>query len=129
MNAPSPKLAYEQGGAPRHSLIAVNNLTKVYRTREGTLVNALEETSFAIAEREFVTVVGSSGCGKTTLLKILAGILGRSSGDVTLRGQSIQGPSREVGVVFQAPVLMPWRTVLENIMLPIEIQRRNRAEY
>lgn len=129
MIASAPKIASDPAGHLRRPVIAINNLTKIYRTREGAVVNAVDDVSFVIGEGEFVTVVGPSGCGKTTILKILAGILGRTSGNVTLRGQSIQGPSREVGVVFQSPVLMAWRTVLENIMLPIEIQRRSRAEY
>ena len=85
---------------------------------------ALHAVSFDIADGEFVTVVGPSGCGKTTLLRILAGTLSRSSGTVHLAGQSIAGPSRDVGVVFQSPVLLPWRTVLANILLPVEIQHR-----
>ena len=66
-------------------------------------------------------MVGPSGCGKSTLLKILAGILPASSGDARLRGTLIDGPRRDIGVVFQSPVLFPWRTVLENVLLPIEV--------
>lgn len=110
-------------------LIDVSALNKVYRTREGADINALSNVNFGIREGEFVTVVGPSGCGKSTLLKILAGTLRRTSGQVTMRGAPIDGPSRDVGVVFQAPVLLPWRTVLENVMLPIEIQKRDRAQY
>ncbi len=110
-------------------LIDVAGLNKVYRTREGANIHALSDVNFAVGEGEFVTVVGPSGCGKSTLLKILAGTLRRTSGAVQMRGQPIDGPSRDVGVVFQAPVLLPWRTVLENVMLPIEIQKRDRALY
>jgi NitT/TauT family transport system ATP-binding protein len=110
-------------------LISVGGLSKVYRTREGEDIRALTEASFAIDEGEFVTVVGPSGCGKSTLLKILAGILRRTSGEVLLRSRPVDGPSRDVGVVFQAPVLLPWRNVLQNVMLPIDIQRRDRVEY
>ena len=110
-------------------LISVAGLGKIYRTREGNDIHALTDANFAIAEGEFVTVVGPSGCGKSTLLKILAGILRRTSGEVLLRQRAVDGPSREVGVVFQAPVLLPWRNVLENVMLPVEIQRRDRALY
>ena len=110
-------------------LISVSGLNKVYRTREGVDIQALSNVNFQIREGEFITVVGPSGCGKSTLLKILAGILRRTSGEVALRQQPIDGPSRDVGVVFQAPVLLPWRTVLENVMLPVEIQKRDRAQY
>jgi NitT/TauT family transport system ATP-binding protein len=110
-------------------LISVSGLNKIYRTREGADIHALSNVNFQIREGEFITVVGPSGCGKSTLLKILAGILRRTSGEVALSGQPIDGPSRDVGVVFQAPVLLPWRTVLENVMLPVEIQKRDRAQY
>ena len=110
-------------------LIQVSGLNKVYRTREGLDIHALSNVDFSVGEGEFVTVVGPSGCGKSTLPKILAGTLRRTSGGVHMRGRPIDGPSRDVGVVFQAPVLLPWRTVLENVMLPIEIQKRDRSKY
>ena len=108
--------------------IAVRNLSKSYATRDGH-VTALDRTSFAIAEREFVAVVGPSGCGKSTLLKILAGILAASSGEARLRGTLIAGPRRDIGIVFQSPVLFPWRTVLDNVLLPIDVQRLDRARH
>ncbi len=111
------------------AVVAVSHLDKIYKTLEGADIEALKNVSFDIGEGEFVTVVGPSGCGKTTLLKILAGILRRTSGDVRLRGRGVDGPSRDVGVVFQAPVLLPWRTVLQNVMLPIELQQRDRAAF
>lgn len=111
------------------TIISVTGLNKLYKTAEGADIEALKNVSFEMRNGEFITVVGPSGCGKSTLLKILAGILRRSSGDVRLRGKPIDGPSREVGVVFQAPVLLPWRTVLQNVMLPIELQGRDRAAY
>jgi len=110
-------------------LISVSGLNKIYRTREGVDIQALTDASFEIGEGEFITVVGPSGCGKTTLLKILAGILSRTSGEVELRQRPLNGPSRDVGVVFQAPVLLPWRNVLENVMLPVEIQGRDRLAF
>ena len=122
----APPRADRHPGAP---IISVRRLDKLYKTLEGETIEALRNVSFDIGEGEFVTVVGPSGCGKSTLLKILAGILRRTSGDVTLRGKGIDGPSREVGVVFQAPVLLPWRNVLQNVMLPIELQRRDRAAF
>jgi NitT/TauT family transport system ATP-binding protein len=110
----------EVGSAP--PLITVAGLSKTYRTRSGEDVVALRDVSFDLHEGEFVTVVGPSGCGKSTLLRILAGILRGSSGDLQLAGRPIEGPRRDVGVVFQAPVLLPWRTVLANVMLPAELQ-------
>ncbi|ACC72342.1 MULTISPECIES: ABC transporter ATP-binding protein [Paraburkholderia] len=102
-------------------MITVSSLNKTYQTREGNEIRALHDVSFDVESGEFITVVGPSGCGKSTLLKILAGILRRSSGKVAVAGRPIDGPNREVGVVFQAPVLLPWRTVIENILMPSEL--------
>ena len=111
------------------SIIEVSNLNKIYQTREGAQVQALHDVGFRMREGELVTVVGPSGCGKSTLLKILAGILRRTSGSVRLREREVDGPSRDIGVVFQAPVLLPWNTVLQNVMLPVNLQHRDRAQY
>jgi NitT/TauT family transport system ATP-binding protein len=108
--------------------IAVRNLSKRYTTRDGT-VAALEGITFGIGEGEFIAVVGPSGCGKTTLLKILAGLMAPSQGDVHLRGSAITGPRQDIGVVFQAPVLFPWRTVLDNVLLPVDVQRLPRERH
>ena len=104
-------------------LIVVSNLEKTYRTKGRALVQALGGLSLDVADGEFVTIVGQSGCGKTTFLKILAGLLSRSSGEVALRGRPVDGPSRDIGIVFQDPVLLPWRTVLDNVMLPVQVLR------
>ena len=104
-------------------LIVVSNLEKTYRTKGRALVQALGGLSLDVADGEFVTIVGQSGCGKTTFLKILAGLLARSSGEVALRGRAVDGPSRDIGIVFQDPVLLPWRTVLDNVMLPVQVLR------
>ena len=102
-------------------LIVVSSLEKTYATRGRTQVQALAGISFEIGAGELITIVGQSGCGKTTLLKILAGLLQRSAGSVTLRGQPVDEPSRDIGIVFQDPVLLPWRTVFDNVMLPVEV--------
>ncbi len=109
-------------------LITVVKLNKTYRTRSGEDIVALQDVSFEIRAGEFVTVVGPSGCGKSTLLKLLAGILRRSTGEMRLHGRSIDGPSRDIGVVFQAPVLLPWRSILSNVMLPAELQHLRGAD-
>jgi len=102
--------------------ISVCELSKGYPGREGRM-NALQEISFTVREGEFVAIVGPSGCGKSTLLKILSGLLSPCKGEVCLRGTPINGPRRDIGVVFQSPVLLPWRSVLENVLLPIDVQR------
>lgn len=110
-------------------IISIRGLGKTYVTRDGVSIRALEDITQDIADGEFVTVVGPSGCGKSTLLKILAGILPKTEGQLTLRGKEITGPRKDVGVVFQSPQLLPWRTTLENVMLPVEVQHLDRRRF
>lgn len=91
-------------------------------------MRALAGTSFGVAAGEFVCVVGPSGCGKTTLLRILGGLLEPTRGQVMLKGQPLNGPRPEIGYVFQHANLMPWRSVLRNVALPLELQHRPAAE-
>jgi len=109
--------------------IRVERLVKLYRARDGTEVEALRDISFAVEGGEFVTLVGHSGCGKSTLLKILAGLAERSAGTVTIDGQDVDGPRRDVGIVFQKPLLLEWRRVIENVLLPVEIYGLDRRRY
>jgi len=113
---------------PAHPVIAVKGLRKEYPTSSRGTVLALEDIDFDVAEGEFVALVGPSGCGKSTLLRIVAGLLPATSGQVRLRNVPVTGPRRDIGVVFQSPVLFPWRTVLENVLLPVDVQRLGRAK-
>jgi NitT/TauT family transport system ATP-binding protein len=106
-------------------LIQARGLTLSY----GGKLTALSDVSFSIADGEFISVVGPSGCGKSTLLKILAGLLPRTRGALTLGGRDVSGPAAEIGMVFQAPVLLPWRSILQNVMLPTEIRRLDHKHY
>ena len=108
-------------------VIAVKDVGKEYQTPRGSVL-ALDAIDLTVAEGEFVAIVGPSGCGKSTLLKILAGLLATTRGEVRLRGVPVVGPRRDIGVVFQSPVLFPWRTVLDNVLLPVDVQRLGRAE-
>jgi len=110
-------------------LIIVSDLEKTYRTKARSFVRALAGISLEIDAGEFVTIVGQSGCGKTTFLKILAGLLPRTAGHVALRGKPVDGPSRDIGIVFQDPVLLPWRTILDNVMLPVQVLALDRTTY
>tara|TARA_Y100000814_G_scaffold192746_1_gene141406 strand:- start:563 stop:1333 length:771 start_codon:yes stop_codon:yes gene_type:complete len=103
------------------SYISVKNLEKEYITSTGEIVHALSNINLDISEGEFISVVGPSGCGKSTLLKILSGLLAKTSGVATLNNTAIEGPRNDVGIVFQDPVLLLWRTVLQNTLLPSEI--------
>jgi NitT/TauT family transport system ATP-binding protein len=104
------------------NLIAYREVRKVYNSGGGDVV-ALEEVSLDVADGEFVTVVGRSGCGKTTLLKLTCGLLPPTSGSVQVAGAPVRGPLTNVGIVFQAPVLLPWRKTLDNVLLQIEARK------
>ena len=110
-------------------LIHINGLNKVFVPRTGAEVRALSGINLSIKEGEFIAVVGPSGCGKTTLLRVVAGLISSSAGDVALAGNAVSGPSKEVGIVFQSPILLPWRSVLHNVMLPAQILKMDRKVY
>ena len=86
-------------------------------------IRALEDVSFSAKEGEFLSIVGPSGCGKSTLIKIIAGLLPLTKGEVRIEGNLVQGPHPNVGIVFQNPVLLAWRRVIDNIMLQIEVRK------
>lgn len=92
-------------------------------------MHVLDRVNLAIEDGHFVSVLGESGCGKTTLLRIAAGLSPATSGRVLMNGNPVTKPSREIGFVFQQSVLLEWRTVMENVMLPIEIFKLNLDEY
>lgn len=105
-------------------VLRIDALEVHYQSHSGSRIHALNGVSLDIARGEFVALLGPSGCGKTTLLKTLAGLMeGTHEGHVHLDGQPITGPNLNVGVVFQEPTLLPWRTVLDNVLLPIEVRR------
>jgi NitT/TauT family transport system ATP-binding protein len=102
------------------SKIEIQGLHKTYATRGGH-IKALENINFAIEENEFVTLVGPSGCGKSTLLKAIGALVRLSRGRVLFDGRPLCGPTADVGIVFQEPVLLAWRAVIDNVLLPAEI--------
>jgi NitT/TauT family transport system ATP-binding protein len=106
--------------------IRIEGLSLQYRTKGGS-VSALENVSVDIPPRSFVSVVGPSGCGKTTLLKVLSGVLKATSGSVSLDNAPIERTalSGKIGYVFQRPLLLPWRTALQNVLLTTEVARKN----
>ena len=111
------------------TIIECRKLGKSYETIDGDPVVALEEIDLKISEGEFICVVGPSGCGKSTLLKIFAGLLPYTSGAAELLGQPITGARRDIGVVFQNAVLLQWRNVLNNVLLPADAQGLPRRDY
>lgn len=102
-------------------ILVVSNLDAVFPNGDGGL-RALEGISFSVEPQEFLCVLGPSGCGKSTLLRILAGLLSPTRGEVFYQGERLNGPRRGMGFVFQKANLMPWRSVLGNITLPLELQ-------
>jgi NitT/TauT family transport system ATP-binding protein len=89
---------------------------------------ALDDLTFSVSEGEFLAIVGPSGCGKSTLLRLFAGLLHPIAGRVLYRGQRLAGPHHDIGIAFQRANLMPWRTVIDNILLPLEVARVPRPE-
>jgi NitT/TauT family transport system ATP-binding protein len=106
--------------APR---LSIDNLTVTYASARGPLT-ALRDLGLQVADGEFVAVLGPSGCGKSTLLNIASGLLAPSKGRVAIRGEAVTAPRRDVGIVFQQPTLLPWKTVLENILVPMQAMGR-----
>ena len=111
----------ENAGEVPHEVIRVNQLSAVFPTGNGGL-RALDELSFTVNSQEFLCILGPSGSGKSTLLRILAGLLLPTTGEVFVRNIPVRGPQRDTGFVFQKSNLMPWRSVIENITLPLELE-------
>jgi NitT/TauT family transport system ATP-binding protein len=102
--------------------IAIRGVSKTFRTGKLSVI-ALQDIEFDVGAGEFVAIVGASGCGKSTLLRLIGGLLAPSHGEVRIGDQAVTEPTPGIGIVFQTPVLLPWRTVQENVRLPLDIQR------
>jgi NitT/TauT family transport system ATP-binding protein len=111
-------------GAGISPLLSFANVSHVYGSAASP-VAALQNLSLDVAPGEFVAVVGASGCGKSTLLRIASGLLKPSAGDAMFAGETIEGPTSQISMIFQDAVMLPWFTVLENVALPEKIARRN----
>jgi NitT/TauT family transport system ATP-binding protein len=118
-----------QGAPAGAPWISIEGLNKVYFSKKSEPTHALSDINFTIKQGEFISIVGPSGCGKTTLLNILAGLLPKTSGSAKIAGQEVLKPLKKVGVVFQAPTLLPWRTIRENIMIPVEVQKMDKKSH
>lgn len=122
MNAPQTE---QEQRVPMITLSAVN---KVYGQKQGG-VPALTGVSLSVHAGEFLAIVGPSGCGKSTLLQIVAGLVPPTHGQVSIGGAPVTGPRSDVGLMFQSPVLLPWRTVLQNVLLPAVVKGLDRQAY
>lgn len=107
-------------------MIRLLDVTLSYQGRTGP-VTALSHTSLTVEKGEFAAVVGPSGCGKSTLMKLVTGLIRPTKGKVEVEGQDVEGPVKIAGMAFQAANLLPWRSVIDNVMLPLEIVSPHRA--
>jgi len=112
--------------------LAIQEVSKTFRVRgsagqKATLLPVLRQLSFDVYENEIVSLIGESGCGKTTLLRIVQGLVRLDSGTILVDGKQVEGPGRDRGFVFQQATLLPWRTARQNIEFGLELQHVNRA--
>ncbi len=117
------------------TFVDLKGVSLAYRLGKETTL-ALADATMSVEKGQFVAVVGPSGCGKSTIMKLVTGLLPASGGEVRVGGQRVMGPIKGVGMAFQNPTLMPWRTTMDNILLPMEVVephkrrfRRHRGEY
>jgi NitT/TauT family transport system ATP-binding protein len=110
-------------------LYEARDLGLKYRSADGVPVEALRDISYSVRRGEFISFIGPSGCGKTTLLKLMSGLIQPSSGELLFNQAHLAGPPDGVGMAFQDPLLLPWRNVIDNVLLPIEVLRLPRGRY
>ena len=110
------------------SAIEVNGVSHTFG-RGKTRLHALDDIDITVGENEFVTLVGRSGCGKSTLLRIMAGLITASDGEVRIHGSRVKSPRPDVSLMFQRSALLPWRSVMANVMLPVEILKLDRKTH
>lgn len=104
-------------------MIQIDQVSKTFHSRSGEVL-AVDRVDLDVNQGGFIAIVGPSGCGKTTLLRMMAGLESLSGGRIVVDGESVVGPSPKLGVVFQRPVLLEWRTIIQNLLLPLELKRR-----
>jgi NitT/TauT family transport system ATP-binding protein len=109
-------------------MIRLAGVSQTFQARSGA-VEALRNINLTVSEGEFVAVIGRSGCGKSTLLRLIAGLIAPSSGEVSVGETRVTKPRKDVAMMFQRPALLPWRSVLENVLLPVEMFGWKRAEH
>lgn len=111
------------------AVLQLQNVALTYVDSSGESVEALTGVDLDVRDNEFLVVLGPSGCGKSTLLKVMVGLLRPSDGRVLHRGRDLEDTLQDVGMVYQNPLLLPWRSVLDNVLLPVEILRWDRKEF
>jgi NitT/TauT family transport system ATP-binding protein len=101
-------------------VIEFNNVSHYFSSKNGEL-QVLDNLSFSVPKNGFSAIVGPSGCGKSTVTKLIAGLMKPRKGSIILNGEAVQSPRSNIGMAFQNPVLLEWRNILKNVMLPLEI--------
>jgi NitT/TauT family transport system ATP-binding protein len=126
MTASGPRpLCAESSG--ENAAVRIEGLEKTYSSQDGKQIRALGPLCFSVPSQGFLTIVGPSGCGKSTFLKLLAGLIPQSAGTVELRGHAVDQPQQDIGMVFQSPVLLPWKTAEDNVMVPAVVLGLNQS--
>ncbi|MGV6876017.1 ABC transporter ATP-binding protein [Pseudochelatococcus sp. B33] len=129
MVADQARPAVDHGGTEQEkALIRVDDVSLSYPSSAGPIV-ALQNVTFSARDGEFIAIVGPSGCGKSTLLKLLAGLIPPTAGEVRVNGEVVREPGKRVGIVFQSALLMPWRNILSNILLQVEVRGLRTSDY
>jgi NitT/TauT family transport system ATP-binding protein len=108
-------------------ILVVEHIVKRFETQDGVLT-AIDDVSFTVAPGEFLAVIGPSGCGKSTLFNVMGGLLDGYDGSVRVGGETVTGPHRSIGMIFQEESTFPWRTVIDNVAFPLEIAGMAKAE-
>jgi NitT/TauT family transport system ATP-binding protein len=122
------RVVSEQSAPSKASGINLSGVSKTYGTGDGQ-VQSLRPLDFHINDGEFFVVVGPSGCGKSTLLKLISGLLAPTSGEIHVDGNKVTEPHGDVGIVFQNALLLPWRNIINNVLMPIDMKNLPRAQY
>lgn len=108
-------------------ILKIDNVSLLYQTPESE-TEALKDINLSVEEGEFVAIIGPSGCGKTTILTLIAGLMKPTSGTITIGGKQVEKPSGEIGYMLQRDHLFPWRTILKNTLLGLELQKKKTPE-
>ena len=109
-------------------MIEIGNVSKTFTTRDGSAVTALSGIDLDIPDNQFISLVGPSGCGKSTLLRLVAGLVPQDAGRIAIDGTAVTEPRREVGIVFQNATLLPWASIVENVLFPLKIMHAMQAD-
>jgi NitT/TauT family transport system ATP-binding protein len=125
---PRRRPAADRSAAAAKISISAKNVSKTFRLGTSE-IRALDDVDVEVGDGEFVAIVGPSGCGKSTLLRIVAGISKPTTGDVMTNGRTVDKPVTDIGIVFQNPVLLAWRNVLDNVLIQMELRGEPPAKY